>query len=137
MPPRIRLLYSSFAVVLFFMAAVPLYRELSRPSDIWWTPRTMMVPLGESQDRVEIYVHGRLLQELLHTGSLRLSDASGSTVLAPADVSLRFNNFDRVRAAQLPALMTSVAGAAIAALFVLLFLTNRLAYREEKPSPTG
>ena len=41
MPPRIRLLFSTMMVSLFLVAAVPLYTELSRRSDIWWTPRAM------------------------------------------------------------------------------------------------
>jgi hypothetical protein len=134
---RLRRLYATLALVSFIICALPIYRMLSQPRDIWWTPRTMMVPLGESQDRVEIDVRGQALPELLRAGALRLSDASGSTVLAPTDVSLRFNNRDRVRAAQLPTLLSAVAGATIAALVGLLLLTNRLAYRGEMPAPKG
>ena len=34
MPPRIRLFFSALSAMLFFIAAVPLYSELSRRSDI-------------------------------------------------------------------------------------------------------
>ena len=44
--------------MLFFIAAVPLYSELSRRSDIWWTPHAMIAPFAESKDRVEIYARG-------------------------------------------------------------------------------
>src|SRR5213594_1411077 len=71
MPPRIRFLFSTMSVTLFFVAAVPLYQELSRRSDIWWTPRTMLVPLAESADRVEIYARGRPLGALLQAGQVQ------------------------------------------------------------------
>ena len=32
MPPRVRLFFSALSVVLFLVAATPLYRELSRPA---------------------------------------------------------------------------------------------------------
>jgi hypothetical protein len=41
MPPRIRLLFSTLNLALFLVAAVPLYGELSRRSDIWWTPERL------------------------------------------------------------------------------------------------
>jgi hypothetical protein len=43
MPTRVRLFFPILAMVFFFVAAAPLYRELSRPKDIWWTPHTMLV----------------------------------------------------------------------------------------------
>ena len=46
MPPRIRLFFSILNLVLFLVAAVPLYGELSRRSDIWWTPYALLVPLA-------------------------------------------------------------------------------------------
>src|SRR5437773_2291430 len=79
MPPRIRFLYASLAVVFFCIAAVPLYRELSSPADIWWTPRTMLVPLTGSQDRVEIYARGKLLLTLIEAGQLRIADDTGAS----------------------------------------------------------
>ena len=51
MPPRIRLLFAALSLILFFVAAIPLYGELSRRSDIWWTPHAMLVPLAESKER--------------------------------------------------------------------------------------
>ena len=70
MPPRTRLLFAALTLVLFFVAAVPLYGELARRTDIWWTPHTMLVPLTESTDRVEIYSRGKPLAALLQAGQL-------------------------------------------------------------------
>src|SRR3989442_159172 len=97
MPLRIRLLFASLSLSLFFVAAVPLYTELSRRRDIWWTPPTMLVPLAESKDRVEIYARGRPLAALLEAGQLRIVQDASLGILAASDVGLRFNNWDRVR----------------------------------------
>jgi hypothetical protein len=59
MPPRIRFVFATLSLAMFFVAAVPLYGELFRRRDIWWTPFAMLVPLGESMDRVEIYARGK------------------------------------------------------------------------------
>ena len=132
MPPRIRFLFSTMSVTLFFVAAVPLYQELSRRSDIWWTPRAMLVPLAESADRVEIYIRERPLAALLEAGQVRIAEDARSSELRPSEVGLRFNNWDRVRAERLPVVIVSAAGCAVAALMFLLVLTGRLAYRGEK-----
>jgi hypothetical protein len=132
MPPRIRLVFSALSVVLFFIAAVPLYRELSRRSDIWWTPHAMVVPFAESKDRVEIYARGKPLAALLQAGQLRIAEDGGCTVVAPSDVGLRFNNWDRVRAERLPMLLVYAVGCGFTAFTFLLVLTGRLAYRGER-----
>jgi len=131
MPPRIRLFFATLNLALFLVAAVPLYGELSRRSDIWWTPHAMLVPLAESKDRVEIYVHGQPLAALLEAGNLRIAEGSGLSALATGDVGLRFNNWDRVRAERLPLLLACAAACGITACMLLLVLTGRLAYRGE------
>ena len=132
MPTRVRLFFSILSVVFFFIAAAPLYRELSRPKDIWWTPHTMLVPLTRSQDRVEIYLRGKPLGTLIEAGQLRLTDERGSSVLTPNEIGLRFNNWDRVRAEHLPmSLASAAAGGAMVLLFILV-ATGRLAYRDDE-----
>ena len=137
MPPRIRFLYASLAVVFFCIAAVPLYRELSRPADIWWTPRTMLVPLTGSQDRVEIYARGKRLLTLIEAGQLRIADDTGASVLAATEVGLRFNNWDRVRAERHPLFLTYAAACGAMAMLFLLVVTGRLAYRGDKERVAG
>jgi hypothetical protein len=132
MPPRIRFFFSMMSVMFFFMAAVPLYTELSRRSDIWWTPQTMLVPLAESTDRVEIYARGRPLAALLAGGHIRVAEDAGTSVLIPSEVGLRFNNWDRVRAQRVPVVLASGAGCGMALLMFLLVVSGRLAYRGEK-----
>lgn len=132
MPPRIRLIFSTMSVTLFLIAAVPLYRELSKPKDIWWTPPTMLVPLAESQDRAQIYVHETPLGSLLEAGQVRITEERGSTVLRTSDIGMRFNNWDRVRVAQLPMMLGFAAGAGAMIMLFILTATGRLAYRGEK-----
>lgn len=114
MPPRQRLLFSSLTFVLFFMAAMPLYRELTRPKDVWWTPPTLLVPLADAQDRVQVYVRGEPVGAPLQS-----------------EIGLRFNNWDRVRAERLPMLLGSAAVSGAMVVLLILVATGRLAYRGE------
>jgi hypothetical protein len=132
MPPRIRFFFAAMTATLFFNAAIPLYRELSRRRDIWWTPPTMLQPLAESTDRVEIYARGRSFTALLESGQVGLVEDARTSVLAPSEVRLRFNNWDRVRAAQLPGLLIPAAACGAAALMFILVVMGRLAYRSER-----
>ena len=132
MPPRVRLVHATLSLVLFIVAAASLYGELSRRSDIWWTPYAMLVPLAESTDRVEIYARGKPLAPLLQTGQLRIAEDGASSTLAASDVGLRFNNWDRVRAQRLPLLLAYAAACGVTGCVFLLVLTGRLAYREER-----
>ena len=131
MPPRIRLVFLAFTVALFLIAAVPLFSEFTRRSDIWWTPYTMLVPLGEGKDRVEIYARGKPLDSLIQAGQLRIAGDSGSSVLQTSDIGLRFNNWDRVRGDRSARLLIYAAMCGVAALMFFLILTGRLAYRGE------
>ena len=132
MPPRLRLLFSTMSLALFLVAAVPLYRGLAGRSDIWWTPPSMLVPLAESADRVQIFVHGQPLAALLQAGQVQLAEGARTSVLASSDIGVRFNNWDRVRAERLPGLLVSAAGCGVTALLFFVVLTGRLAYRGEK-----
>ncbi len=106
------------------LTSVPrLVGYLTQRSDIWWTPATMAVPLAESGDRVEIYVRGTSLSQLLDAGQLVTTGAS-TQVLTKSDVRLRFNNWDRVRAQKTRTLLLSAATAGAGAVFLLIGLMN-------------
>ena len=132
MPSRTRLVFAALSLVFFFVAAAPLYRELARRSDIWWTPRTMLVPLAETRDRVEIYTRGKPLAALLQAGNLRIAEGGGLSALATGDVGLRFNNWDRVRVERIPLMLVYAAACGITACIFLLVLSGRLVYRGER-----
>lgn len=134
MPPRQRLLFAGLAGLLFVIPSVALYRNLSRPPDIWWTPPQLALSLAESQNRVEIYVQGQPLRGLVSTGQLLLAGEGGPTTLEPAAVRLRFNNWDRVRASWLPMLLTYAAAAGAGAMLLILIAIKRIAFRPERAS---
>ena len=76
MPPCPRF-FPWLLVAVLLIPALGLYRELSRRSDIWWTPPAMALSLAASQDRVEIYVRGKPLGGLLEKGQLWIRDPAG------------------------------------------------------------
>jgi hypothetical protein len=131
MPRRLRLFFSILTGVLLLIPALALYRELSRRSDIWWTPPPMALSLAESQDRVEIYVRGKPLGALVEAGQLSVTAPGGASTLGTQDIGLRFNNWDRVRATRLPMLLLYAATCGAGAVLLLLIATGRLAYRGE------
>src|SRR5258706_12283585 len=102
MPTRLRFLYSGLALILLVIPATQIYRELSRRPDIWWTPLPLATSLAQSRDRVEIYAAGKPLDALLEAGQFRAADQAGSTRLGAHAITVRFNNWDRVRAEPVP-----------------------------------
>jgi len=129
MPPRLRLFYSVLTGVLLLIPALALYRDLSGPADIWWTPPAMAITLAESQDRVQIYARGRPLGAVLDAKQLWIKDEAGSGPLGAHEIGLRLNNWDRVRAARLPALLVYAAACGGGLVLLLVVATGRLAYR--------
>ena len=129
MPPRLRLFYSVLTGVLLLIPALALYRDLSGPADIWWTPPAMAITLAESQDRVQIYARGRPLGAVLDAKQLWIKDEAGSGPLGAHEIGLRLNNWDRVRAARLPALLVYAAVCGGGLVLLLVVATGRLAYR--------
>jgi hypothetical protein len=114
-----------FGITIFLIPASHLFRFFTQRADIWWTPKALSVPLLESSDRVRIYVRGELLQEQLRAQRLRVVTDQGPVTLTDLDVTLRFNNHDRVRAVQIPTLLAAAGGAGVAGVVVLLSLLGR------------
>ena len=131
MPPRLRTFFLALLAALFCIPAVSLYGALSRRGDIWWTPAPLALSLADSKDRVEIYARGQPLGRLVQQRRLSIMDGGESGVLTAREIGLRFNNWDRVRAEQLPLLLVCAAACGSTALLFVLVATNRLAYRGE------
>ena len=129
MPNRLRVFYSVLIASLMFIPATALYRDLTTRSDIWWTPAALAVSLPDSKDRVEIYLRGQPLVGLVEHNQLSITDGGVPRVVSGQDVKLRFNNWDRIRAARLP--LHLIYAAAIGGGMVLLGLvaTGRLTTR--------
>lgn len=134
MPPRTRMTFAAMSVVFFLIPAVALYSELSKRSDIWWTPRALAVPLTESADRIQVFVRAKPIGSLLDSGALRVVDDGSTSALTASDIRFRFNNWDRVRAQGRPLLLLYAALIGAGLLLFFLLLTGRLTYQEERES---
>lgn len=106
---RSRTLLLTLAGVVFLTSGLHVVRHLTRASDIWWTPRGLSPSLGDVADRVEVYVREERLDEHIRSGRLQLLGGASPTTVMASDVRFRFNNWDRVRAREIPALLTSAA----------------------------
>lgn len=132
MPPRLRVFYSLLTATLLLIPAAALYSEVSRRSDISWTPPGMALSLADSKDRVEIYARGQPLGTLLGKEQLLISDGPGSQIVRAEEIRLRFNNWDRVRAGRLPLLLAYAAALGGGIVLLVLTATGRLTYRGER-----
>ena len=132
MPPRLRLFYSGLTLGLLLIPAVALYSELARRSDIWWTPPAMASTLGDSRDRVEIYMGDKPLAARLTAQQLWIRDETGSRVVSADEIRVRFNNWERMRTARLPLLLVCAAALGAGLVILLVIATGRLAYRGER-----
>ena len=129
MPKRLRLFYSGLIATLLVIPAANLYTALASRSDIWWTPMPLALSVANSRDRVEIYVGEEQLGRLLEQGRLSVTNQGASRALAPEELRLRFNNWDRQRVARLPVLLGAAAACGGGVVLLLLVATGRLAYR--------
>lgn len=108
-----------FGGVFFLMSALPLVRFFNMPADIWWTPKALGLPLADTSDRVEVYVRGVALQEHVKAGRLQLLNDADATPVTDADMRLRFNNWDRIRAQRIPSLLSAGIGLGASGVFFL------------------
>ena len=131
MPPRVRMMFAVMTGALFLIPVVALYSELSKRTDIWWTPMALLVPLTETTDRVAVYVRGPPLRTSIDAGQLRATDADSTRVVRASDIGFRFNNADRARVERLPLLLGYAAAAGALAMLWLVVATGRLTYRGE------
>jgi len=130
MPPRNRMFFAVLMLVLMFIPGVALFTELSKRSDIWWTPPTMLVPITEGADRVVVNIRGRPLSELLNGRRLLIADGASTAALSTSDVGLRFNNWDRIRASRIPILLLYAAVIGAGLMLFAVIVSGRLAYEE-------
>ena len=94
-----------FGGIFFLMSALQIVRFFNQPADIWWTPKTLSVPLADASDRVEVYVRDVALHEQIKAGRVQLLADNATAPVTESDIRLRFNNWDRIRAERIPALL--------------------------------
>ena len=113
----LQLVFLVVPVGLLLASALKLFAFFHQRSDIWWTPLSMSAPLALSSDRAEVYVRGTDLRILADSGQLRI----GGAAIRADDIRVRFNNWDRTRAEQIPMLL--VYGFTVGAALVLIAFT--------------
>jgi len=71
-------------------------------NDMWWTPKSMALPLSKTRHNFEVFVSGNLLQNHLDNGSLSVTDSQGERyILVPEDIEVRLNNWQKVKSSML------------------------------------
>jgi hypothetical protein len=93
--------------------------------DIWWTPMSLALPIDETRNEFEIYIKGDLLQKHLERGAISVAGKTGhaAEVIAPDNVKVRLNNWNKIRAEKLnSAMLTSfLLGVCLASLVMGVF----------------
>lgn len=105
---------------------VQLYRAFAGNRDIWWTPKIMALPLEETGDEFQLFISGKTIQDHLGNDGIFAVDNNGQRYrVAPKDISVRLNNWDKVKASILAqAVLSGVFfGAVIATLLIGLVQT--------------
>ena len=107
-----------FTVGMFYIGDV--FKALAVTDNIWWTNKDMKVSLSDAGNRIEIYIDNRLLQKQLGTESIYSIDGNVLKPLTAKNISLRFNNGDKVRLALLK--QAAVTGFFAGGFFALLLV---------------
>jgi hypothetical protein len=94
-----------FGGIFFLMSALQIVRFFNQRVDIWWTPKALSLRLADSSDRVEVYVRDVTLPDHIKAGRVQLLTDAGAAPVTESDMRLRFNNWDRIRAERIPALV--------------------------------
>jgi hypothetical protein len=77
---------------------VQLYRAFWGNQDIWWTARTMQLPIENSKNNFELFISGKSLQKHLSDGSLFALNNNGEQYrVVPNDLTIRLNNWNKVK----------------------------------------
>jgi hypothetical protein len=77
---------------------VQLHRAFWGNQDIWWTARTMQLPIENSKNNFELSISGKSLQKHLSDGSLFALNNNGEQYrVVPNDLTIRLNNWNKVK----------------------------------------
>lgn len=120
---RFRFFALLFGGLFLTLSLFRLYNLWDQPPGIWWTPQHLAVRLETVGDRLEIFVGSTPLQKAISEGRVSLGGKESSGLpVAESDVTVRLNNYDRVRASRVPAFIGFGAGAGAAAVLLLFGL---------------
>jgi len=102
--------------------AVQLFRAFGQNQDIWWTARTMPLTIDETEESFELSISGKTIQKHISEGTLlAANDNDDQRPVVSGDVSVRLNNWNKVRASILTNALFSclLFGASIAMLIIV------------------
>ncbi len=110
-------------------------RSLRKDPGIWWTHIDRKLPLEKSENHFELYIAGKRLQQHLSDGTLLGIDPYGNIYrIMPADVAVRLNNWDNVKAGRMK--RTMLSGPLFGVFFTLLILGMLPFFRTAEEFPT-
>jgi hypothetical protein len=100
---------------------VQLYRAFGENRYIWWTARTMPLRIDETRDSFKVSINGKAMERHLSEGTILALDENGNyKPIVSGDVSVRLNNWNRVRVSILiNALFTGIFFGASITLFII------------------
>jgi hypothetical protein len=97
------------------------YRAFWGEDRIWWTPQALRLPIEETRNDFELYIAGESLRKHLAEGTLFSVGKNGEQYrIVPKDISVRLNNWDKVKASILT--NTTVSGFAFGVSVTLLVI---------------
>jgi hypothetical protein len=108
------------------------YRAFWGENGIWWTPQAMRLPIDETKDNFELYIGAEPLRKHLSEGTLFLADENGEQHrIVSGDVSVRLNNWDKVKASILTNATISGFAFGVAVALLMVGLIQVFAQKNE------
>jgi len=108
---------------------IQIYRVFGSNQDIWWTATTMPLTIDKTKESFELSINGKTIQKHLADGTLlALNDEGNQQSVVSGDISVRLNNWNKVKASILiNALFSGVLFGAGITMFIigLIQLLNR------------
>ena len=109
--------------------AVQIFRAFGSNQDIWWTAKTMPLTIDQTKESFELSINGKTIQKHLSEGTLlALNNEGNQKPIVSGDISVRLNNWNKVRASILTNSLLSgvLSGASITMLIMgLIQVLNR------------
>jgi hypothetical protein len=110
-----------------------IHRAFSGDQGIWWTHQSMKLPIEETKGNFELFIGGDPLWKHLAQGTLISVDKDGKQYSVVAqDVTVRLNNWEKVRASILE--RTTVSGFAFGVAITLLVI-GLIQFFQQKKKP--
>jgi len=112
-------LLATFTIGVSFIT--DLYKAFLGEKNIWWTSQSMSLPIEETRNNFELYIGGEPLEKHLSAGHLSCVDNNGKQYsVVSKDISVRLNNWDKVKASILSYTIISSFGFGVAVTLVII-----------------